>query len=578
MDNNPRRTIESVLNLETGEEVLASDFFKNRNDEDAIIHRVRMNQERAIQGKEATNILVCYFCKQIIKIKGKPEGEGKTVKYFSHYVDSPDCHIKTNGRYSKDEVQRIKYNGAKESILHITLKEFIANALEQSKGVSDVKIEKVFRELAISKEWKKPDVQCSYLDKKLVFEIQLSTTFLSVIVQREEFYKDHKTFILWIFRNFDLREDLQRFTQKDIIYSNNRNAFVLTDNAKEQSLKKKELILLCHFQVPKLANDCIIFSWESKYVSLSELTFDKNTYRIFFYDSDKEFAILEQKLKEKIEFERVEAQKFRVLREKERRIRQIKENIEPLIELFREFKKTDIEKNEVTRQLSFLNNEELDVLSTTLEEDFGGDLPLWFVLVQSPKSNFTNYILRQENIRLNTNYKIDNLSAFQYLSIMDFEVWALGVIFLKFLKKGYDFSSNADENWIKGKVINYKSLKKEELERIVIFKFIWQLQSPSLIAKLLDIVHIVLPLLSFKLDMVLGSELKNLISVANNFIEYKKDFIELLFSALNLKDTEGVLQKDSFKNKIASYRQNPIDQNRNFDDVFNIILPELKQK
>ena len=52
-------------------------------------------------------------------------------------------------------------------------------------------------------EWRKPDVKALYGDKFIAFEIQLSTTFLSVIVERREFYLKNNALIFWIFNEFD---------------------------------------------------------------------------------------------------------------------------------------------------------------------------------------------------------------------------------------------------------------------------------------------------------------------------------------------------------------------------------------
>lgn len=572
MKDKPKRTIEDVLDLETGEEVHASDFF---NKPESEIFEARKNQERAIQGKEVQNKLVCYYCKQIIKIKGKPIGEGSKILHFSHFKDTSDCHIKTNGKYTKEEVQRIKYNGAKESLMHISLKTFIAHALKENeitdKGAKEIKVEEVFKDVSISKEWKKPDVQCIYTDKKLVFEIQLSTTFLSVIVQREEFYRAHKTFILWVFRNFDLQEDLQKFTQKDIIYSNNRNAFVLTDHAKALSDEREDLIFLCHYQVPKIQNKEIAFNWESKYISLSELTFDANTYKVYYFDSDKEFIKLSNKLKIELECEKVEVQRLI----KERRHQTVREELGLVVKLLSDFRKTDIERLELASELSYLDDEDYEILSILLQENFCTDEPLWHLILNNPKSKFSNYILKHPKIELEINKEVGSLSAFQYITSIDLEVWRVGKIFHHFVLKGYDFSIHKDEAWIKDRVKKYKELNKEELEKIVILKYVWQLKSPSLIARLLEIIPIVLSLVSFKLTKVLGSDFKNLISVANHFIRYRTEFVELLFKALENKDTEGVLKIESFKNAKEKYHQNPIKQNKNYDDIFATILPEL---
>lgn len=568
-----KRRIEEVLNIDTGESVSSSIFFKITDSE---IHKIRRNQELAIQRFEVNDVLVCYFCKQIIKIKGKPEGKGKTIKYFSHVADTEDCHLKTNGKYTKDEVLRIKYNGAKESKLHIALKEFIASALEKAKNngqkIEDIKVEKIFKDKAISLEWKKPDVQCKFFEKSLVFELQLSTTFLSVIVKREEFYKVNKTFILWVFSDFNLNEDLQKFTQKDIVYSNNRNAFTLTEDAKELTIKNKELTLLCHYQVPLISHKTIVYTWEQKYVTLDELTYDESNYRIYYYDSDSKFKDLEKKIQEQ-QIDKQENQKSEV---KEVGIFKIPTNLEPILSLFNEFRVTDIEKYELTRQINYLSKQELEILGRTLENKFGIYLPFWFTLLQKHHSNFTNFILRNEKIPLDCNVGLNGDARIQYLFSIDLAPSQFVMLYLKLLLKGLKLTPT-EENWIKEKVKKYRELNRKELDKIIIIKYMHQLQTPELVKKIHDIIDVVFSIVSLKLGRVVGSDFKNLISVANNFIEFKPEYIELLISTLKINDKENVLKRESFQNKLKDYIKNPIEQNQNYNDVINIIFPELNR-
>lgn len=288
-----KRTIESVLDLKTGKEVFASDFFKKPIDE---IFKLRYEFETAIREHNPRH--VCYFCRQAIKIRGK--ADSKKILHFAHLKDSDDCSIKTNNKYTKEEVLRIKYNGAKESYLHIELKTFIANSLiankENSKGVEYVDTEMINRHQAIPKIWKKPDVTSKYLDKSVVFELQLSTTFLSVINSRQEFYRENKTYIIWVFSVFETDDERRKFTQSDVFYNNNRNGFELDEEAKQRSIQEKDLVLKCNFQKPVTKSNRIDFEWVSEYVKLSELTFDSNNYKVYFYDVEGESEKLKVEL------------------------------------------------------------------------------------------------------------------------------------------------------------------------------------------------------------------------------------------------------------------------------------------
>lgn len=68
------------------------------------------------------------------------------------------------------------------------------------------------------------------------FELQISTTFIQVIVDRENFYKENNTYIMWIFLEFDC----EQFTQLDISYANKSNTFVFDEEARNLSIKNKK--------------------------------------------------------------------------------------------------------------------------------------------------------------------------------------------------------------------------------------------------------------------------------------------------------------------------------------------------
>jgi competence CoiA-like predicted nuclease len=279
--NTRKRTIESILDLKTGKIIEADIFFNQSKD---IIFNLRLQLESDIQNERKR--FVCIYCKQSIKIRGKIGA--KIVMHFAHFKDSEDCPIKTDSKFTKKEIERIKYNGAKESDLHLTLKNKIAQYLIQNKNskleIKNVLIEKVQKDKRIPRTWKKPDVSAVYKNLNVVFELQLSTTFLSVIVDRQEFYKRNKTFILWVFSHFENKEEKRKFTQSDIFYSNNQNGFELNKKAQQLSEEKKDLVLCCHYSRPLINNLEISFKWEHKYVTISELTFNNNTFQVFYFD------------------------------------------------------------------------------------------------------------------------------------------------------------------------------------------------------------------------------------------------------------------------------------------------------
>lgn len=287
------RTIDEVLDVETGELIKSEDFFRKPESE-IIAYRRRLQE--AIAGYESPKFR-CSYCNQLLKLSGKTTRRGE-VSFFSHLYDSADCEIKTNGQYTKEEIEIRKYSNIRESDRHIRLKYEIANLLEEKSskllGIRNVEIEKRITSSVPYQYWRQPDISAELADKKIVFELQLSTTFLSTIVDRDIFYRLHKIFIIWIFNFSENQEyvNLGNLMCKDIYYSNKRNSFVFDDKARQLSKEQGQLVLLCIWFEPFLDNG--IFKsgqgiQKEEYVNISDLKFDFDTYKPYYIDADSMF-------------------------------------------------------------------------------------------------------------------------------------------------------------------------------------------------------------------------------------------------------------------------------------------------
>lgn len=288
-----KRTIDEVLDKETGDVIKSEDFFK-KNEAELIQYRRRLAE--AIAGYKLPKF-VCAYCGQLLKLSGKQTRRGQ-VSFFAHLHDSDDCEIKTNGEFTKEEIEIRKYSNIRESQRHIDLKNEIANALEGTRskeiGIKDVEIEKRITSNVPYLYWKQPDIFAQFNDKSIVFELQLSTTFLSAIIDRDIFYRLNNTFIVWIFNFSDNQEyvNLSNLMCKDIYYSNKRNAFVFDNKARELSKKDGELVLLCIWFEPFVENG--IFNPEKyvrkeAYIRMSDLKFDDEIFKPYFVDADSMF-------------------------------------------------------------------------------------------------------------------------------------------------------------------------------------------------------------------------------------------------------------------------------------------------
>ena len=178
-----KRTIETIFSLKSGLQIDTGDWLRDARRQEDKVFQLRAQIQGQIRSKQIE--YVCLYCKQPVVLRGGlSSGYSSKQLHFSHLSKSDDCPIKDKHRFTEEEIRRIKYNGAKESELHYTLKTKLAYYLAQNKDVLKVRVEEVYKNLAISKEWRKPDVLTEWGNKQIAFELQLSTTFLSVIVGR----------------------------------------------------------------------------------------------------------------------------------------------------------------------------------------------------------------------------------------------------------------------------------------------------------------------------------------------------------------------------------------------------------
>lgn len=539
------RTINSVTNLDTGKTIYANEFF---NQDENIIWSFREKCQDAIKGKRPP-FLVCDTCGQLIQISGGKGVKGK-ITYFKHLKDSNDCPIKTDTKLSKSEILRGKFNGQKEGSLHIETKGLIAQFLEfnkiENKGISSVEVEKISRDNRNYLEWKRPDVTSIFNDKKLVFEIQLSTTFLDVICERQHFYKENNTFILWVFKQFETEADKQRFTQKDVFYSNNRNAFILNEEAIILSQNNKDLYLLCQYQKPKADREKIKYNWESKYVCLSDLTFDETSYKVYYFDVNQE----ENKVKAEIK-NRISERKKR----EEERLRELEEGQKEQDRLYiEEVERENLhQKNKSERQKTKekdqLNYEKINILFFDRLKKYGYLSPL-----QS--------VYRSDLYEISSN--IGELFKSGYSPTKED---------IKFLKDEYNTELSIYKTPDRHSILYFLS--------ITIF-YIKLRHNPAYLNLFPKIERVLSAILSIKERKVIGYNFKTLVEIPHQFIGNKtrEEFTLPILQAINKyygyekfikeQDTKKTLEK-----KILLLKGNIPPIREEYKTVLNLIFKEL---
>jgi len=255
---------------------------------DNIDEGVFFRKRREIE--DGIRILLCPVCHQRLYLRGETS---RTIYHYSHKRNSEDCPLQEKeNSLTKEEILAMKFNGQKEGLKHRNAKDLIYKAIKNDRlrRFSECKVEATFRDLepssVMDKKWRRPDVSAQYTDKdsvkSIVFELQLSTTFISVIAAREDFYQRNNAFVIWVLMSFDG----ERFTDLDIAYGNRVNVFVLSEEAKAKIHATGELWFEVHWREPYIEEYELKYSWKNELVPFSKLTFHDYYLKVYYKDMD----------------------------------------------------------------------------------------------------------------------------------------------------------------------------------------------------------------------------------------------------------------------------------------------------
>lgn len=264
--------IADVLDLDSGQiiphdQAIGTDYEK--------VIQLRSGLRTALQRDRPR--LACSICSQPVYLVS-----GRAVRrfFFRHTLEDGRCPARTRGLLSQDEIDARRYNGVKESRAHKQLKAWVAESLLADPMFSGVDVERRWTG-AVTGEWRQPDVQAIYRGTRVAFEVQLSTTYLNVIVGRREFYLREGGLLFWVFGNFDL--GTRRLIHDDVFFNNNRNAFVVSHATRNASIARRAFSLECLW--PSISLDGKLAA-NREQVAFEQLTLDMPTQRAYFYDFD----------------------------------------------------------------------------------------------------------------------------------------------------------------------------------------------------------------------------------------------------------------------------------------------------
>ncbi|MFS2187165.1 DUF6035 family protein [Mucilaginibacter sp. Mucisp84] len=567
-----QRTIETILNLTTGEQIDVEELFKDQHTNEAKIFQLRTQIEKDLQNNAVE--LVCLYCKQPVAIRGRLGIEQKKNFYFTHPYKSADCVIKTQSRLTEEEVRCIKYNGEKESVLHDTLKRLIAHYLEFDPEISSVRIDQVYKNEAIFRKWRKPDVLANHnIIGNIAFELQLSTTFLSVIVGRSLFYQQQGIYLVWVFPYFSLQSDLQKFTQKDVFYNNNHNVYVFDKKAQVNSENAGKLLLTCYYREFFIDDNEINSRWNEATIGLEEITFI-NPGQFHYYDAESVQKELQLELEQK-----QAAQKEAEKRAKSQR------TLDKIADYLKKFYKKDWLPEDELEHLSELirycvTKQELEERLKFCSDNVHIISKLFF---ERRKFNFLRFLCCNDQISIDTSalqvsgssvlkellYIPDHLQFNQYVACLFRKGFNL------FEQDRQDVQELYDKNYF-----NQSESEMQYIERWATIKMFEALQNKHHAFELLRLNKILMAVNSLKYKMIIGFRYIHMKQVAHYVFDSYRDYAYIFLRAVKVYGYYNQLLAEDKSGKLKSrfnyWESNGMRLDPEYGSLILSLFPELK--
>lgn len=302
------------------EKLSSQNFFTQYSEENLFLWR------HAIQRGEKH--LYCGLCEKPLKICGGGKGENMQRLHFRHKFkhDAECCGYREEANsLSRRQIELKKFANKDEGELHLQLKFLIADTLEQYGA--ETRIERYIVDEQDHSDRRCPDIRAIFPNKDIAIEVQITSTFMDTILGREDFYASHNMFLLWVINEFHPN----LFHQKDIIYSNKCQAFVMDEEARILTEAEGKLYLKCYYKSYYCNNQGEIVEYpiyQHKLITFDDLIFDRKDYSVYYFDVEKnkkqcenEQKVIKKRLRKEEEQYRKEQEAIRIQKEKEERKR-----------------------------------------------------------------------------------------------------------------------------------------------------------------------------------------------------------------------------------------------------------------
>lgn len=287
-----RQPFYGVLDLLTGDNLTLQEFI-GAGDYGDLVEKKRLALEHdLIEGRIR---YVCQICRRPMVLRSRLVEKDRENRFFlKHRFRSKEC-VGSQGM-THDAICALVYANKKESLAHREYKALIVASLKADPSFSESRVEASWHALE-GVRWRKPDVQTTRGEQRIAMEVQLSTTFVEVVAQRQAFYRQNVGSLIWFFRNLAISDFRQ--AEDDIFCSNNRNAFLITPDTVAQSEKTGRMAMECAWLEPYLDGSAIKLRQGRQVVFFDQLAFDVKADRFpraYYFDYDAAQAALEAEL------------------------------------------------------------------------------------------------------------------------------------------------------------------------------------------------------------------------------------------------------------------------------------------
>ncbi len=226
--------------------------------------------------------------------------------FFRHRHEDGSCPAVTRTGFTEADIRAMKYRGTQESEAHKRIKELVLRSLSADPRFTELLSEKTWRSSEGLPGLRRPDVSARLENLRLAFEVQLSTTFLDVVLSRREFYRSERAALVWVLPNF--HPNYRRMTDDDILFGNNSNIFVVDESTAAASEAAGAFIIKCWHRKPVIDGDQIVDEWVERLVCWDEVEVDVDLQTVQAFDYSSEAAKLLEQIKS-AKLARVAAQK-----------------------------------------------------------------------------------------------------------------------------------------------------------------------------------------------------------------------------------------------------------------------------